>query len=107
MFALDVLRFVRRFRWCPEAKVIGQQLLGSSMSIGANICEASKARSRAEFCSTLNIALKEGVETRYWLELAVGAELLADTDQARILEELNQICRIISSIILNTKKSAS
>lgn len=104
-FALVVLKLVRRFRWCQESKVIGQQLLRSSMSIGANLCEASRARSRAEFCSILNIALKEAAETRYWLELAEGAGLLSRPDQAKTLTELNQICRIISTIILNTKGS--
>ncbi len=94
------------FPRCQEGKVIGQQLLRASMSIGANLFEASAARSRIEFCSILNISLKEGVETRYWLEMALGAGLVKDHDSAKISDELNQICRIITTIVLKTKQLA-
>lgn len=71
-------------------------------SIGANIHEAQNPESRADFIHKLKIAAKEADETEYWLLLCKFAE--SYPFQEEILENLQDIKRIINKII-NTAKS--
>ena len=54
--------------------VLGRQVLRSGTSIGANYREALRASSRRHFVTTLEIAIREGEETAYWLELLAESE---------------------------------
>ncbi len=47
--------------------VLVNQITRSATSIGANIHEASYASSKADFINKLHIALKECIETEYWI----------------------------------------
>lgn len=49
--------------------VLSKQLRKSGTSIGANVRESKYARSKADFISKMQIALKEAAETDFWLEL--------------------------------------
>lgn len=71
-------------------------------SIGANVHEAQNPESRADFIHKLKIAAKEADETEYWLLLCKFAENYPF--QEEILENLQDIKRIINKII-NTAKS--
>jgi four helix bundle protein len=48
---------------------MGNQILRSRTSVGANYREANRARSKAEFIAKIGDCLKEIDETCYWLEL--------------------------------------
>lgn len=52
-----------------EAQTIGKQLLRSGTSVAANFRETSRARSRAEFLSKLEVCIQEADKTELWLEL--------------------------------------
>lgn len=65
ILSIDLYKFLIKKRLYEIAK----QFIRSSTSIGANIAEAKYAESRKDFIHKLNIALKEAVETKYWLEL--------------------------------------
>lgn len=47
---------------------IFKQLFRSGTSIGANVKEAIRVQSRADFRAKMNISLKEANETEYWIE---------------------------------------
>jgi len=65
-FALRAVRLCVHLDETPGAKrTLGNQLLRSGTSIGANVEEAHAAHSRAEFVSKMAVALKEARETRY------------------------------------------
>ena len=49
--------------------VMSKQLLRCGTSIGANIAEAQRGQSKADFAAKMSIALKEANETEYWLKL--------------------------------------
>ena len=68
-FALRILRLSDYLRRKKHESVLGNQLLRSGTSIGANVREASRAQSRADFYTEMTIALKEADESAYWLEL--------------------------------------
>ncbi|WP_314740649.1 four helix bundle protein [Hoylesella pleuritidis] len=47
---------------------IFKQLFRSGTSIDANVKEAIRVQSRADFRAKMNISLKEASETEYWIE---------------------------------------
>jgi len=59
--------------------------------------------SRADFVHKVNIALKELVETRGWLKFIVTAQLLSPQRVERLLDECDQLCRILGKSISTAK----
>ena len=55
---------------------LADQVFRSGTSIGANVSEAIRAESDADFVHKYSIAMKEAEETLYWLELANRVDLL-------------------------------
>ena len=49
--------------------ILSKQLMHSGTSIGANVAEAQRGQSKADFIAKMSIALKEANETLYWLKL--------------------------------------
>ena len=69
-FASATIRlFVKLPREREEVRVLGKQLLRSGTSVAAQIREASRARSDAEFISKVGGAIQEADESGLWLEL--------------------------------------
>ncbi|MBW4642452.1 MAG: four helix bundle protein [Goleter apudmare HA4340-LM2] len=86
-------------------RTISKQLLKSGTSIGANVEESQSAQSTADFVHKLEIALKEGRETRYWLRILIAADLLPEQRLVPILGEINELIKIIAAIIVKTKQN--
>lgn len=103
-FALQIIRLAATFQRNSEALVISRQLIRSATSIGANLAEASVARSRMEFGSVLGISLKEAKETIYWLELAQEISLAECAKLAGALDEGRQISRILAAIVMKVRR---
>ena len=94
------IRIVRLYTFLREEKkeyVMSKQLLRSGTSIGANLAEAECAISRADFLSKAYIALKETMETIYWLELLHETEFLTDVQFDGICRDAEEIRRMLSS----------
>ena len=77
----------------------------SGTSIGANIRESLSAQSTADFISKLNIALKEGDETKYWLELLHESGYLSDKEFQSIYNDTIEVNSLLTSIILAKRKN--
>lgn len=56
--------------------ILSKQVLRSGTSIGANVTEAIRGQSDADFYARMNIALKEASETEYWLELLYESDYI-------------------------------
>ena len=80
-------------------------MLRSGTSIGANVRESLSAQSTADFISKLNIALKEGDETKYWLELLHESGYLSDKEFQSIYNDTIEVNSLLTSIILAKKKN--
>ena len=78
--------------------VISKQIYRSGTSIGANIAEAQRAQSTADFVSKMKIALKEANETQYWLQLLCETKYLADREFASMHGDLVEILKILTAI---------
>lgn len=90
----------------PEKKaywVIGDQLLRSATSIGANIIEAKSSSSKRDFIKFYEIALKSANESKYWFGLLRDATE-ADKDKInKLLLELTEISKMLGSSVLTLK----
>jgi len=99
-------RAIRVVEWLPRTVVgrrVGDQLLRSSISVGANYEEAQGAESREDFVHKLQIALKELRESNYWLRLLVKAEIVPSNRLSAILDESNQLRAMLSKVVATTK----
>ena len=83
--------------------VLSKQVLRSGTSIGANVKEALRGQSRADFRSKMNIALKEACETEYWLELLYETEYIDEPSYNSISEDNKEIIKILTKIVKNTE----
>jgi len=83
--------------------VLVNQIVRSATSIGANVHEANYAASKADFINKFHIALKECVETEYWLEMLVGCNAITEELSIELLRECGVIQRMLVKSI-NTAK---
>ena len=96
-FVVDNIRLFKSLPKTEEAKIIGRQLLRSSSSVGANYRAACRARSQAEFHAKLSIVVEEADESVFWMEVLVEADIIKLTDIAVLIDEANQILKIVSA----------
>jgi len=82
------------------------QLLRSGTAIGANVEEAQGAQSRKDFISKMSIARKEALEAHYWLRLVRDSRMLPDARMSAIIDEADEICKVLSAIVLSAKRSS-
>lgn len=102
-FALDIIVLYRKLKDRGEY-VLSKQLLRSGTSIEANVEEATAAQSRKDFLSKMSIASKEARETRYWLRLLQASQLV-DVDLSQELTHVNELIRILTSIVKTTSQN--
>lgn len=104
-FALRVIKLADSL---PNKKVcwdLGRQLLRSGTSLGANYRAACRARSNSEFRAKLGIVEEEADETLYWMELLVESQLVAASRLDSLMNEADEILRVVISAIKNTDDS--
>lgn len=94
-FAVRVVKLVEVLPKTIAGKRIGDQLLRSGTSVGANYEEAQGAESHNDFVHKLQIALKEVRESNFWLRLIQRSELLAADKMAGIVDESAQLKAIL------------
>jgi four helix bundle protein len=105
-FALRIIRLYSALPNDTVAQVMGKQLLRSGTSVGAHYREATRARSTAEFVSKLGGGQQELEETSYWLELLVDANVVASERLAALIQEASELIAILTTCILNARKSS-
>jgi four helix bundle protein len=100
------LRTIKVVESLPKTLVgrrIGDQLLRSATSVGANFEEAQAAESRDDFVHKLQVALKELRESNYWLRLLSKAGALPEQRLAPLLDESNQLVAMLSKAVAKVK----
>lgn len=102
-FALNVIGFVDRLPAEQASRVISDQLLRSTTSIGANVIEAQAASSRKDYTNFFNHALKSANECKFWMGLlrdsGRGDKALINS----LMKEATEIANILASSILTLK----
>lgn len=101
------VRIVNLYKYIVNEKkeyVLSKQILRSGTSIGANVKEAVRGQSRADFSAKMNIALKEASETEYWLELLCKTEYITNKQFESINSDCVELIKILTSIVKTSRK---
>src|ERR1700691_734175 len=104
-FALRVVRLFRSLPSSAEARVVGQQLLRSGTSVGANYRAVCKARSRADFVSKLGIVEEEADESVFWLEFLVESKMMPRKRMMNLIDEAKQLTAIFAASRTTAKRN--
>jgi four helix bundle protein len=102
-FADRVVSVVEALPDTRAGRRIADQLLRSGTSPLGNYEEACAAESRRDFVHKLRICLKEVRESRAWLRLTSRRDLLTATRLEDLIDESEQLARIIGQSIATAK----
>lgn len=105
--SINIIKYLDSLAFKISTKIIIDQLVRCSTSIGANVVEARGSSSKREFLNFFQIALKSAQESKYWL--AMLKELIPE-DVSKIdvfLKETDEITKILSSSVLTMKGKRS
>jgi len=106
-FAVRVVRLSKYLQEERKEYILSKQLMRSGTSIGANILEAQQAQSRADSISKMNIALKEAVETNYWLRLLQATDYLTVSEYDSIIHDCRELEKLLTAIIKTTRNAST
>ena len=102
-FSLSIIFFVNELPNKRGFWSIGDQLLRSATSIGANMIEAKSSSSKRDFIKFYEIALKSSNETKYWLCLLRDSYRELKPKSEDLLKEAVEISNMIGSSVLTLK----
>jgi len=105
-FAAAIVRLTPKLNKTMAARHIGNQLMRSATSCGANYEEACAAESRADFVHKMQVVLKELRESSYWLKLANRSELARDNRLEPVLSEADELVKIFARSVITAKGRA-
>jgi four helix bundle protein len=100
------IRIVNVYKYLISEKkefVLSKQLLRSGTSIGANIEESLGGQSGKDFLAKIAISYKETRETKYWLKLLQATDYLALKEAQSLLNDAEEICKILGKIQITYK----
>ena len=104
-FAVRIVKLYKYLTQEHKEFTLSKQLLKSGTSIGANVAEAQRGQSKADFTTKMCIALKEANETEYWLRLLYRTDYLTKSQYTSIMQDMKELLGLLTSICrtANTK----
>lgn len=84
---------------------MSEQILRSGTSIGANVSEAERGQTKADFIAKMSIALKEANETEYWLRLLYAGEYLKEAEFESMNRDIDELISLLVSICKTAKSN--
>ena len=102
-FAVRIVNVYKYMIREQKEYVLSKQLLRCGTSIGANIAEAQRGQSKADFYSKMSIALKEASETHYWLKLLYRTEFLNKEQYDSLNKDILELLGILTAICKSTQ----
>lgn len=96
-FSLRVIKLVGALPNSVEGRAIGNQLVRSGTSVGANYRAVCRARSKPEFIAKLGVVEEEADESAFWMELIIESDLMKRELVESLLKEANEIVAIIAA----------
>lgn len=104
-FAIRIVNLYKHLAYTKKESVLSKQLLRCGTSIGANVSEAQRGQSIADFNAKMNIALKEANETHYWLRLLHATDYISDNEFESINKDARELISILVSICKKTNSN--
>ena len=102
-FALRVMRLVDSLPAGPSVRTIGNQLIRSGTSPGANYRSACRSRSPAEFRSKLGIVEEELDQSIYWMELLIEGGHVRPELLTPLMNEASELLAMTVASIKTTR----
>ena len=103
-FALRIIKLTESLPNNITGKTLGNQIIRSGTSPGANYRSACLGKSDKDFLNKLKMVEEELDETLYWLELIIQSELIKENLLKDLIKENNELLKIIVSSITTMKK---
>ena len=103
-FAVRIVNLHKHLSNEKKEFVLSKQLLRSGTSIGANVSEAVRGQSKADFLVKMSIALKEANESHYWIRLLYKTDFLTEQEFNSIENDVVELIKILSSICKTSTK---
>jgi len=96
-------------RTFPKDELYGEisQIRRAAASIGANLAEGCGRRADGEFARFVAIAMGSASELAYHLLLAKDLKFLQQPDYVRLDEQLAEVRRMLTSLLLKVKPAAA
>ena len=106
-FAVRIINVCNSLPKTYTGRHIHGQLIRSGTSPAPNYAEARGAESSKDFIHKLKIVLKELNESRVWIKIVIRAKMLPEQRLNELLDECDQLCRIISSSIQTARQKSN
>ena len=97
-FAIRIVKLCKYLTNKKKEYTLSKQLLRSGTSIGANVSEAQRGQSKADFTAKMCIALKEANESDYWLKLLYRTDYLTEVQYQSIQKDMQELLGLLTSI---------
>ena len=97
-FAVRIVNLYKYMVREHKEYVLSKQLLRCGTSIGANVSEAQRGQSKADFSAKMSIALKEANETCYWLKLLYQTDYLTETQFSSMYTDAEELLKLLTAI---------
>ncbi len=104
IFALRIIKLSESLPNNITGKTLGNQIIRSGTSPGANYRAACLGKSDKDFVNKLKMVEEELDETLYWLELIVESGLVKSNLLDDLIKENQELFKIIASSITTMKK---
>lgn len=102
IFSISIIKFIEALPDTKTIRVLTNQLLRCSTSVGANYRSACKGKSTADFINKIIIVEEEADESQYWLELLEFSGLV----NADIIKPLKQEAKELTAIFTAIGRTA-
>ena len=97
-FAVRIIGLYKHLSENKHEYILSKQILRSGTSIGANVAEAQRGQSKADFSAKMAIALKEANETEYWLRLLHASDYMNEAEFQSMSQDANELISILVAI---------
>ena len=105
-FAIHLIKICQKIQSSKKEYILTKQIVRSGTSIGANLHEGGFAFSKADFIYKLNLALKEAVETQYWLILLKETNYVSDTEADTLFSECGELKAMLITSLNTARKNS-
>ena len=97
-FAVRIVNLYKYLTREHKEFTLSKQLLRSGTSIGANVSEAQRGQSKADFTAKMSIALKEASESEYWIKLLYRTEYLSKEQFSSLNSDIQELIGLLMAI---------
>ena len=97
-FAVRIVNLYKYLTREHKEFTLSKQLLRSGTSIGANVSEAQRGQSKADFTAKMSIALKGASESEYWIKLLYRTEYLSKEQFSSLNSDIQELIGLLMAI---------